>query len=291
MMWFLMLFNGIITSLATIIVASMFGTNHENLWSYGGFLAGIVISFTIAKFIVSKGGNKVLGFIAPARKMSNREQERVKHILHGVQEATKQNKNFSIEDIRLYTMDSPLLNAFAMGRNVLGITIGALENLNDEELAGLIAHEFGHFFYKDSEKQAINFGLLCFAEAILWVNGLLLALRHLISSSSSKNADDSPMGMAFIIILPILMFAFMFKFMGSIGIWVYNIVYRFRSHKLEYRADLFACEIGFGAGLLSVLEKINSYEFKDNGFASRIKQTHPDTPLRIDEIDKYLAAI
>ena len=47
MMWFLMLFNGVITSLATLIIASMFGINHENLWSYGGFLAGIVISLSL----------------------------------------------------------------------------------------------------------------------------------------------------------------------------------------------------------------------------------------------------
>ncbi|MBK2085926.1 M48 family metalloprotease [Francisella adeliensis] len=285
MMWFLMLFNGLLGGILFYIITGIGQSQNYTLWGCVGFVSFVVISFLIAKFMVSKGGNKVLGFIAPARKMSNREKERVKHILHNIQEATKQKKNFSVEDIQLYTMESPLLNAFAMGRNILGVTVGALENLEDEELTGLIAHEFGHFFYKDSERQAINFGLLYFAEALLWINGLLLALSGMFQGDSKDNSS----GFIALLILPIVLLALMFKYVGSIGIWVYNITYTKFNRSQEYRADLFACELGFGGGLLSVLEKIKSYEFKDNSFSARIRQTHPDTALRIDEIDSYLA--
>jgi len=285
-MWFLMIFNGVLGNVLFVMISSIFGSNHGSAWGLVGFVLFVIISFGIAKFMVSKGGNKVLGFIAPARKMSNREQERVKHIIANIQAEIKSKKGVSIDNIKLYTMESPLLNAFAMGKDILGITVGALETLDDEELAGLIAHEFGHFYNKDSERQAINFGLLCFAEALLWVNGLILLLRGTLQTNDK---GESAMGMGGLLFIPLILVAILFKWVGSVGIWVYNITYGMFNHKEEYRADLFACEIGYGAGLLSVLEKIKSYEFKDNNFSSRIKQTHPDTALRIDEIDSYLA--
>lgn len=286
MMWFLMLFNGFLASLGTQLVAGVMGYNNEYLVTIS-FFVGAGISFLIAKVMVSKGGDKILGFIAPARKMSQREQERVKHILARVQEQASAKEGWKIKDIRLYTMDSPLLNAFAMGRDILGLTSGALEHLSDDELAGLIAHELGHFHYKDSERQAVNFGLLCFAEAMLWVNGIVLALRHTLTPNKD---GKSPAGVLALFILPLLVLSIMFKFVGSIGIWVYNFTYPLFNHKQEFRADMFACKIGFGAGLASVLSKIMSYEEPAKGLTARLTQTHPDTGDRIAKIDDYLHA-
>jgi len=283
-MWFLMLFNGLLASIGTILVTGILGYNNEYIEPIS-FLTGAGISFLIAKIMVSKGGDKILGFIAPARKMSQREQERVKHILARVQEQANAKEGWEIKNIRLYTMDSPLLNAFAMGRDILGLTSGALEHLDDDELAGLIAHEIGHFYYRDSERQAVNFGLLCFAEAMLWVNGLVLALRHLLTPNKNGHSSAGIMGL---FIMPLILLAIMFRFLGSIGIWVYNFTYPLLNHKQEYRADMFACKAGFGAGLGSVLSKIMSYEEPPKGLTAKLTQTHPNTGDRIAKIDDYL---
>ena len=49
---------------------------------------------------------------------------------------------------RLYTMDSPQINAFASGRDpehgVICVTKGTLEKLDKRELEGVLAHELGH---------------------------------------------------------------------------------------------------------------------------------------------------
>ena len=192
----------------------------------------------------------------------------------------KRDLDFEIKDLHLYTIDSPLLNAFAMSRNILGVTKGALDTLEEEDLAGLIAHEYGHFYHKDSQKLAINLGLLVMAQILLYINGVIAVF-------SSKIGEIHPI-IGLFMLIPMFI-ALIFKLFGCIGIWIYNLIYPILSRKEEYRADRFACELGLGQGMLKVLETIQSYEFKDTTLKSRITQTHPETALRIDEIDKYLA--
>ena len=97
MMWFLLLFNGVLGFVAgSILAGSLPQTEYLNqqtyaLWFFGLFL---LIAFCVAKFMVSAGGEWLLRIIAPARKMSQREKEKVKHALHLVQERAKERFGF-----------------------------------------------------------------------------------------------------------------------------------------------------------------------------------------------------
>jgi heat shock protein HtpX len=55
---------------------------------------------------------------------------------------------------RVYVMDNPQPNAFATGRNpqnaAVAVTTGLLEHLNQEEVAGVIAHELAHIKNHDT---------------------------------------------------------------------------------------------------------------------------------------------
>ncbi len=55
---------------------------------------------------------------------------------------------------RLYVIDDPQPNAFATGRNPQNATVavnsGLLQLLNDEEVAGVIAHEMAHIKHRDT---------------------------------------------------------------------------------------------------------------------------------------------
>jgi heat shock protein HtpX len=54
---------------------------------------------------------------------------------------------------KIYMIDEPAINAFATGRNkehaVLAVTRGAIENLNKNEMEGVIAHELSHVGNRD----------------------------------------------------------------------------------------------------------------------------------------------
>jgi heat shock protein HtpX len=55
---------------------------------------------------------------------------------------------------RIYVMENPQPNAFATGRNpehaALAVTTGLLQTVNQEELAGVLAHEIGHIKNRDT---------------------------------------------------------------------------------------------------------------------------------------------
>ena len=55
---------------------------------------------------------------------------------------------------RVYIMENPQPNAFATGRNpehaAVAVTSGLLQRLNQEELAGVLAHELGHIKHRDT---------------------------------------------------------------------------------------------------------------------------------------------
>ena len=53
----------------------------------------------------------------------------------------------------LYYIPQSMMNAFAMGSGdqaVIGVTSGLLQNLNQRELAGVLAHEMSHIRNKDT---------------------------------------------------------------------------------------------------------------------------------------------
>jgi heat shock protein HtpX len=55
---------------------------------------------------------------------------------------------------RVYIMENPQPNAFATGRNpehaAVAVTSGLLQRLNQQELAGVLAHELGHIKHRDT---------------------------------------------------------------------------------------------------------------------------------------------
>src|SRR5579872_2958549 len=55
---------------------------------------------------------------------------------------------------RVFVMDNPQPNAFATGRNpqnaAVAVTIGLMQSLSREELAGVIAHELAHIRNRDT---------------------------------------------------------------------------------------------------------------------------------------------
>ena len=51
--------------------------------------------------------------------------------------------------IQIYVIEDRNVNAFATGRHTIAVTRGAME-LGDNELKGIIAHEFGHLAHGDT---------------------------------------------------------------------------------------------------------------------------------------------
>jgi heat shock protein HtpX len=156
---------------------------------------------------------------------------------------------------RLYLIDDPAPNAFAIGRkpetSAIAVTTGLMYRLSRDELQGVIAHEIGHLKNRDVQFMtlaAIMLGTIVILSEIVrryfWYGG------RGRSRSNSRSGDGG--GQAQVIILVV---GLLFVILGPI---MAQLLYFACSRKREYLAD--ACGAQFTRypeGLASALEKIS----------------------------------
>jgi len=181
---------------------------------------------------------------------------------------------------KLYVIETPMLNAYASGINektfAVTLTRGIIDQLSDEELEGVIAHELTHIRNKDVR-------LLIITIVFVGIFGLIvdIAFRSLIiNSMSSRRRDDRSGGGIAIVILLII----------AIVLYVLSIVFKFAlSRSREYLADAGAVEMTKNSrALANALRKIsgNSNLHTSN---DEVKELFIDNPP--DKSNQFFNAI
>ena len=156
---------------------------------------------------------------------------------------------------RIYLIDDPAPNAFAVGRkpetSSITVTTGLMYRLNRDELQGVIAHEMGHLKNRDVQFMtlaAVMLGSIVILSEIvrrsLWYGGR--------GRSRSDSRNGSGGGQAQIIILIV---GLLFAILGPI---MAQLLYFACSRKREYLADASGAQFTrYPEGLASALEKIS----------------------------------
>lgn len=154
---------------------------------------------------------------------------------------------------QVYILNEQGINAFAAGwkttNAVIGITQGALERLNRDELQGVIAHEFSHIFNGDMR---LNIRLIAILHGILMI-GLLgrMILRSMRYVRGSRNNKD---GRAMLVIFGI---GATLMVVGYTGIFFGNWIKSLISRQREYLADASAVQFTRNSeGIANALKKI-----------------------------------
>ena len=155
---------------------------------------------------------------------------------------------------QVYILNEQGINAFAAGwkttNAVIGITRGALERLNRDELQGVIAHEFSHIFNGDMR---LNIRLIAVLHGILMIGMLgrmiLRSLRYVRTSRNSKGG-----GQAVLVILGIGGALAVVGYTGTFfGNWIKSLISRQR----EFLADASAVQFTRSdEGIANALKKI-----------------------------------
>jgi heat shock protein HtpX len=106
----------------------------------------------------------------------------------------------------------------------------------------------------------------------------------------AKNAGTRDEGVIiFVISLFFGVFAAFFWVITKVGNGVLRLITLFAGRKEEYEADKFAVKAGYGAGLVSFLDKIKNMEFgKATHILARLYATHPPIMLRIGELKRAM---
>ena len=192
---------------------------------------------------------------------------------------------------KLYIMQNSQINAFASGRNpknsVVCVTTGALENLNKQELEGVLSHELSHI---------ANYDIRFMTLVAVLVGMIAIISEMFLRSLWFRSSDNENKGNVIFMIIGIILAILAPIFVQLIQLAI--------SRKREYAADASGVKFTRSpTGLIGALKKIksetiNPNESKKIGKAvaplfisnpfknSDITSTHPDINKRIEILEK-----
>lgn len=192
----------------------------------------------------------------------------------------------------IYVLDSEAgINAFAAGYTfddaVVGVTRGCLEQLNRDELQGVVAHEFSHILNGDMRLNIRLIGLISGILVLAVIGRILLRSGR----GGSRGKGSGPMAMMGIAML----------MTGYIGVLVSRIIQSAVSRQREYLSDASAVQFTRNpTGIANALKKIGGFSagttiespmaaetghmFFGSAY-SAIFSTHPPIIERIRRID------
>lgn len=157
----------------------------------------------------------------------------------------------------VYVMDEDAINAFAAGYlpgdAVIGVTRGAVETLNREELQGVVAHEFSHILNGDMRMNIRMIGVLHGILLLGIIGRFLVRSIHLSGGSRSRSSKDSGGGA----VLAILAAGVALIVVGSLGSFIGGLIKAAVSRQREYLADASAVQFTRNpGGIAGALKKI-----------------------------------
>ena len=208
-------------------------------------VGGVGIWFIIAYF----ANTSMIQMATGARPVTRKENPRVYNIVENLCIAG------GMDMPKINVIDDPQLNAFASGINkntyTVTVTTGICNRLNDEELAGVIAHELTHIRNNDTKVLIISIVFVGIISTVLNVLTNVVFRMFLYGGGGSRNKKNGGGGVMIAILVGIVCCAIAYFF---------TLLTRFAiSRKREFMADAGGAELcGNPLALASALRKISN---------------------------------
>lgn len=264
-------------------------------------IVGVGIWFTIAYFANTAMVRAATG----ARPLTRKENPKIYNIVENLCMTC----NMDMPKINI--VDDPQLNAFASGMDkksyTVTLTTGIIDRLNDDELAGVIAHELTHIRNHDTRLLITS---IIFVGIVSTIMSLVIQMMYNafwfggLSSRSSDDEDNRGNGLSMIAV-------FIIGALCCAVAYFFTLLTRFAiSRKREYMADAGGAELcGNPLALASALRKISGDPGLNNvkrddiaqlfiihpqhfapgmmNFFNSLFSTHPDTKKRIEILKQF----
>jgi Zn-dependent protease with chaperone function len=226
-------------------------------WPVIGMTSALVL-FVITVVILLKQaelrqGGQVVALALGGRRLDHQQADAAQLRLLNVVEEMAIAAQLPVPPV--YLLPEAGINAFAAGFTaadaVIGVTEGCLQQLNREQLQGVIAHEFSHILNGDMR---LNIRLLAWLHGILFVGhaGYFLLRSGAGHKSNSKSKDGGA---------PLLLLALGLMLLGYLGSLFGNLIKAAVSRQREYLADASAVQFTRNPqGLAGALQQIVQHQ-------------------------------
>lgn len=241
-----------------------------------GFIIALFLYFILINVAFSDFTEKLLRAIEDTRNIATfTEKERLNPLFKEVYKKVKKRYKYIGDDVKLYLIDTISISSMAIGRNTIIISRGILETMNDEEIKGILSHEFAHIVNDDTQ---ISILISLCSGIYLW---LLLVLNGAMKLLENSSDESNSFGNMVIISRKIIGFSI------QVYLLIWNLILGKASFKKEYKADLFSMSLNYGNGLLSVLYKLYHMQISDKKYLfDRVQSSHPRIAYRIERLEE-----
>lgn len=233
------------------------------------------ISMTIA---ISPVGEWILRELEGLRLPATREeQEYLEEIFEEVYENARIENSKLKDGIQIFIMDRMYVNAFAIGRRTIAVTRGAMDTFTQEELKGIIGHEFGHLSHGDTMGLLLNIVGNGIFSILIVITRFVILIMQIATTAFSEN---------FVFYLVFQYIRFMLEVFALAFMLIGEIVLALNSRQSEYFADKFSSDIGYNEELTSALYIIQKISLPaKTPILERIRASHPNTANRIARLE------
>ena len=273
---------------------------------------GVIGAGSLMRWIQLRGGGQAVAEMVGARPLDLDTRDPRERVLRNVTEEMAIASGTPVPE--LYVLDAePGINAFVAGyeatQAVMVVTRGAIENLNRDELQGVVGHEFSHIMNGDMR---LNVRLMAVLAGIVSLTVIgRIALRSIghgrrgsvFTSRSSRSGKSSAGGVAAVAAVGLTLIV-----VGYAGLFFGRLIKAAVSRQREYLADASSVQYTRNPqGLASALwrisenahgsridepraEELTHMCFGQSMSLSKMLATHPPLGDRIKRIDPYFAS-
>ena len=242
-----------------------------------GFIRNIITFVCVIVFLLSPLAETMLRGLEDVRYIATKkEKERLYPIFNEVYNKVKKNHKWISGNIELFLVDTAKIEAFALCKNTIAISKGLMETFTDEEIKAILSHEFAHLIKGDAQvKSLIYFGTSVFTtsaviayKVIEWIyitlgDGLVSSLLKLVN---------------------LVIYGFL-----TITVKLLCLLVTGSDRRLEYKADAYSVQLGYGRAMTDGLYLTQSMEIADKKqLSNRLIESHPRTAYRIERLENML---
>ena len=278
-------------------MAALRAVPHSAYWITTAIVLGVIAWGTLTRMYELSGGGGAVALMVGARRVKRDSADAGERRLLNIVEEMAIAAGISVPQV--YIMDDqPGINAFAAGYSpneaAVTVTRGTLEQLDRDELQGVVAHEFSHILNGDMR---LNVRLIGIIAGIVMIGGIGRFLMRMGGSRADGNiVTDQRRGDMRLFLLGLVVWL-----IGSIGVLFGNLIKAAISRQREFLADASAVQFtrnpdGIGGALQKIGQTGSKIDLRDQRHAAELSHmyfsagidglfaTHPPIKERIERV-------